>query len=97
MKYAVFLDARPCGSCYKQRFGGTYHLHHQNGKNQRTGNNISSVLLLLVAANFFLRLLILVSLMMKAIRSSESSVLIIARRHIPEGGIPENYIFPIQN
>jgi hypothetical protein len=29
MKNAVFWDLKPCDSCKKRRFGGTYGLHHQ--------------------------------------------------------------------
>jgi hypothetical protein len=33
---AVFWDVTPCGYCENRCFRGTYHLHHQGGKNQRT-------------------------------------------------------------
>jgi hypothetical protein len=38
MKNAVLWNATPCGSCRNQRFGGTYHFHHQDRTNQRPGN-----------------------------------------------------------
>jgi hypothetical protein len=30
-----------CGSCMNWRFGGTYLLHHQGGRNRWTSNNVS--------------------------------------------------------
>jgi hypothetical protein len=42
MKNAVFWDVTPCGSCNNLRFGGTFHLHHDSGKNQQARNNVSS-------------------------------------------------------
>jgi hypothetical protein len=33
MKSAVFWDVTPCGSYKIRRFGETYRLHHQSGKN----------------------------------------------------------------
>jgi hypothetical protein len=41
-KNAVFWVVMLCGSCKNQRFGGTYHLHHQGDKNRQARNNISS-------------------------------------------------------
>jgi hypothetical protein len=38
MKYAVFWNVTPCGSCKNRCFGGTYRLHHQGDKNRRAGN-----------------------------------------------------------
>jgi hypothetical protein len=35
---AFFWDVTPCGFRKKRRFGGTYCLHHQGGKNQRARN-----------------------------------------------------------
>jgi hypothetical protein len=40
MKNGVFFDVTMCGSCKNRRFGGTYRLHHQSGKNQRDMNNV---------------------------------------------------------
>jgi hypothetical protein len=34
MKNAVLWDVAARGSCKNRRFGGTYHLHHQDDKNQ---------------------------------------------------------------
>jgi hypothetical protein len=34
LKNAVFRDVTPCGYCKNRRFGGTYRLHHQGGKNK---------------------------------------------------------------
>jgi hypothetical protein len=51
LKNTVFWDVMLCGPCKNRRFGGIYSLHHQNGKNHRGRNNVSSVLHLLVAAN----------------------------------------------
>jgi hypothetical protein len=39
---AVSWDVTPCGSCKKQRFGGTYALHQQGEKNRRVKHNVSS-------------------------------------------------------
>jgi hypothetical protein len=41
-KDAVFWDINLCGSRKNQRFGGTYHLHHQSDKNRRARKKISS-------------------------------------------------------
>jgi hypothetical protein len=69
MKNAVFFYVTPRGSYKNQRFGGTYHLHHQE---------------LLVTAKVVPSWLILSTLMMEAIFFSETSVLTRAtRRHIP--------------
>jgi hypothetical protein len=38
----VFWDVMPCGSCENRSFGGTYRLHHQDGKNWRARYNFSS-------------------------------------------------------
>jgi hypothetical protein len=42
MKNAVFLGVMPCGSCKKGRFGGSYRPHHQDDKNRRATNSVSS-------------------------------------------------------
>jgi hypothetical protein len=42
MKTAVFWDVAPCGFCKNRRFGGSYRLPHQGGKNQRARNNVGS-------------------------------------------------------
>jgi hypothetical protein len=34
LKIGVFWDVTPCGSCKNRRFGGTWRLLHQDGKNQ---------------------------------------------------------------
>jgi hypothetical protein len=34
IKNAVFWDETPCGSCKNRSLRGTYHLHHQVGKNE---------------------------------------------------------------
>jgi hypothetical protein len=84
MMNTVFWDMMPCGSCKNRRFGGTYRLHHKDGKNQRA-KNVSSVLQLLVAAYVVPTSLILSTRMMETIRTSETWVLTKAtRRHIPE-------------
>jgi hypothetical protein len=44
LKNAVFWDVTQCGSCKNQRFGGTYHLHHQGDKNWRARKNVSNIL-----------------------------------------------------
>jgi hypothetical protein len=36
IKKAIFWDVMPCGSCKNRHFRGTYRLHHQVGKNQKT-------------------------------------------------------------
>jgi hypothetical protein len=41
MENAVFWDVMPCGSCKSWCFGGTYHLHHQDDKNQWARNNLA--------------------------------------------------------
>jgi hypothetical protein len=61
----------PCGSCKNWCFAGTYRLHNQGEKNQRTTNSLSSVLQFLVTANVVPGSLILFTLMKEAIRSSE--------------------------
>jgi hypothetical protein len=38
VKNAVFWDVTLCGSCEKQRFGGTCRLRHQGEKNQQARN-----------------------------------------------------------
>jgi hypothetical protein len=88
MKNAVFWDVKPRGSGKNLRFGGTYRLHHQNGKNKRARNNVGSARELLVSANVVPSSPTLFTLMMEAIRSSEMSVLTRATRsHIPGDGI----------
>jgi hypothetical protein len=42
MKNAVFWDVTPCSYCKNRRFGGRFCLHHQDDKNQRTRNRVSS-------------------------------------------------------
>jgi hypothetical protein len=42
MKNAALRDVMPCGSCENRRFGGTCRLNHQDDKNRRGRNNISS-------------------------------------------------------
>jgi hypothetical protein len=42
MKNAVFWEVTPCGSCEDRRFGVTYRLHHQGGKNQQASSNVRS-------------------------------------------------------
>jgi hypothetical protein len=39
---AVVWDGTSCGSCKNRRFGENYRLHHQDDKNQRARNNVSS-------------------------------------------------------
>jgi hypothetical protein len=41
MKYGVFWDVTPSGSCKNRRFGGTYSFHHQSYKNRRASNNVA--------------------------------------------------------
>jgi hypothetical protein len=41
MMHAIFWDVTPCSSCKNWCFGGTYHLQHQDKKNQQA-RNISS-------------------------------------------------------
>jgi hypothetical protein len=43
MKNDVFWDLNLCGSCKKQRFGGTYRLHHQCDKSRRAKNDFNSI------------------------------------------------------
>jgi hypothetical protein len=82
-KSAVLWDVTPCGSCKNRCFGKTYRLHHQDDKNQRNRNNVSSnyqrnticVFWLLITTNVVPSFPILVTLKMEAIRSSETSVL----------------------
>jgi hypothetical protein len=45
MKDAVIWGVTPYGSCKNRRFGGTYRLHHQGGKNQRARNNVSTLMI----------------------------------------------------
>jgi hypothetical protein len=69
------------GFCNNQSLGGTYHLHHQGEKSQRTTGD---VLLLLVTANVVPSPTILVILMMEAILPSKALVLTKATwRNIP--------------
>jgi hypothetical protein len=83
-KNAVFLDVTPCGTYEYQRFGRTYRLHHQGGKNHRARNVTCN---LLITANVPI-FLILVTLMIEMIHSSETLVLTRATlSHIPEDGI----------
>jgi hypothetical protein len=42
VKDPVIWYVTPCGSCKYRCFGGKYRLHHQDGKNQRDGNNVRS-------------------------------------------------------
>jgi hypothetical protein len=42
MKNVVLWDMTSCGSGQRRRFGGTYRLYHQSGKNQRGKSNVSS-------------------------------------------------------
>jgi hypothetical protein len=41
MKYTVFWDVKPCGSCENRCFGGTYLFHHQSEKKQWTKNSVA--------------------------------------------------------
>jgi hypothetical protein len=66
MKNAVFWNVKLRGSCKNQRFGRTYHPHHQGDKNR-------SMRQLLVTANVPSSL-ILVNLMMEALCSSKIPV-----------------------
>jgi hypothetical protein len=43
LKNTVFWDVMRRGSCKNRRFGGTYRLHHQGDKNQRTRQNVISI------------------------------------------------------
>jgi hypothetical protein len=79
LKNAILWNVMACGSCKNRRFGGTYHLHYQDEKNQRAGN---------VCSNFILSSLIPLTLMREDIYSSETSVLMRdTLRHIREDGI----------
>jgi hypothetical protein len=40
MKSVILRDVVPCNSYRNRRFGGTYRLHHQGGKNQQAKNNV---------------------------------------------------------
>jgi hypothetical protein len=42
MKNVVLWDLTPCDSCKNRRFGGAQRLHHQDDKNRRARNNVSS-------------------------------------------------------
>jgi hypothetical protein len=42
MKNSVFWDVTPCDSYKNLRFGETYQLHHQRGKNQRLRTNLAA-------------------------------------------------------
>jgi hypothetical protein len=64
-KNGVLWDVTACGSCKNRRFGGTYHLQRQRGKNQRAKNNVSNVPNSLISS----------SLMIEATDFSETSVL----------------------
>jgi hypothetical protein len=80
VKYAVFWDVTPCGSCENRRFEGRCRLHHQGENNK------------LVIAKEVPSSVIPFTLMMKATRSSETSILKRAKlRHIPEDGIPHSH------
>jgi hypothetical protein len=72
MKNAVLWYVTPCVSCNNRRFGGTNRLYHQDGKNQRARNNVSSQRALATAN--VPSSLIISTLMMEEIRSSETSV-----------------------
>jgi hypothetical protein len=90
MKNAVISDVTPCGSCKNRRVGGTYRLHHQDAKNERAKNSVSSNHQPKHSAKkyYVLSSPILVTLMMEAIRNSETSVLSRTTRHnITEDGI----------
>jgi hypothetical protein len=77
IKNAVFWDVVPCRYCVNRRFRGTYGLHLHSRKIRERGTRVSRWLL----ADFS-------TLKMEAIRSSETSVYTICRRHhIPEDGI----------
>jgi hypothetical protein len=47
MKNGVFWDVTQCGSCKNRRFGGTYHLHHQDDKNNVLPNSPTLVTLMM--------------------------------------------------
>jgi hypothetical protein len=80
-------DVAQCGLCYNRRFEGLYHLHLQDGRNQRGWNNVSSPFELLVTANFSSSLILFI-LKMEATRSSETSVLTRPIwRHVPDDGM----------
>jgi hypothetical protein len=49
LKYAVFWDMRPCGSCKNRGFGGIYHFRHQGGKNGLARSNVSIAALMMEA------------------------------------------------
>jgi hypothetical protein len=74
-----------CGSCKKQRFGGTLRLHHQGDKTRAT-LCISSQRASATSYGYVPSSPILVTLMMEALRPSETSVRA-TRRNIPEDAI----------
>jgi hypothetical protein len=41
-KNVVFWDVMAFASCNNRRFGETYHLHYQGGKNEQSRKNVSS-------------------------------------------------------
>jgi hypothetical protein len=72
MKNVVFWLVKPCGSCKKRRFGGTYHLHLLGDRIGELGTTLEQTS----------------NMMLGAIRSSETSVLTRAkRRNNPEDAV----------
>jgi hypothetical protein len=92
----------PCDSCKNRRFGGKHRIHHQDGKNRRTRNNVSSNYQQKHAATkYVLRSVLRLVVATNIVPSSPIPVTLMMERYVPpihrflqkqHGVIPKDHI-----